>query len=339
MRTRVTLAVLAALHLYGANCLSTRAASPQFSEVYDLVRTQLSGISESDLNRAAVQGLISQLAPRVTLADTPATETKIPALITQSNVLEEAVVYLRVGQVQAGLSDEIARQMQALGLSGRLKGVILDLRYAGGADYQAAAAVVEGFLSEQKPVLDWGEGVFRSAAKSNAVTAPVAVLINGQTAEAAEALAAAVRDTGVGLVLGNTTAGRAWRFKEFELKNGERLRIAQGPVLVGTGSAIPETGVKPDIMVTVKPQDELAFFADPYRMPNLTNAAVRAAPATNNVRRAGVNEADLVRERRGGNEPEVARRLPPEKPIIRDPVLGRAVDLLKGLAVVRQTRS
>ncbi len=331
--------MLAALHLYGANCICTRAASPQFSEVYDLVRTQLSGISESDLNHAAVQGLISQLAPRVALAGTPTTETKNLASITQSNVLDEAVVYLRVGQVQAGLSDEIARQMQALGLSGRLKGVILDLRYAGGVDYRAAAGVVEGFLSAEKPVLDWGEGVFRSTAKSNAITVPVAVLINGQTAEAAEALAAAVRDTGVGLVLGNTTAGRAWRFKEFELKTGERLRIAQGPVLVGSGSSIPETGVKPDIVVAVKAQDELAYFADPYRAASPTNAAVRTLSGTNTVRRTGINEAELVRERRGGNEPEVARRLPPEKPIIRDPVLGRAVDLLKGLAVVRQTRS
>jgi hypothetical protein len=34
----------------------------------------------------------------------------------------------------------------------------------------------------------------------------------------------------------------------------------------------------------------------------------------------------------------VGRDLDPEKPILRDPVLARAVDLLKGLAVVRRPR-
>jgi hypothetical protein len=52
----------------------------------------------------------------------------------------------------------------------------------------------------------------------------------------------------------------------------------------------------------------------------------------------------LVRERREGTNLNVenftaARDREPEKPAIRDPVLARAVDLLKGLAVVRRVRS
>jgi predicted protein tyrosine phosphatase len=43
----------------------------------------------------------------------------------------------------------------------------------------------------------------------------------------------------------------------------------------------------------------------------------------------------------GGNtneNPAPARAAEPQKPVIRDPVLERAVDLIKGLAVVRQSR-
>ena len=55
------------------------------------------------------------------------------------------------------------------------------------------------------------------------------------------------------------------------------------------------------------------------------------------------NEADLIRTRRDGQsldgELPLSRGVEPEKPLLRDPALTRAVDLLKGLAVVRATRN
>ena len=55
------------------------------------------------------------------------------------------------------------------------------------------------------------------------------------------------------------------------------------------------------------------------------------------------NEADLIRARRDGQsldgELPLSRGAEPEKPLLRDPALARAVDLLKGLAVVRATRN
>ena len=57
-----------------------------------------------------------------------------------------------------------------------------------------------------------------------------------------------------------------------------------------------------------------------------------------------MNEAELVRMLREGENPEdelVKPALPaePAKPMITDPALSRAIDLLKALAVVRHTRS
>ena len=46
-------------------------------------------------------------------------------------------------------------------------------------------------------------------------------------------------------------------------------------------------------------------------------------------RREGISEADMTALR----EPE------PEKPLVSDPALARALDLLKGLALVRQSQS
>ena len=145
--------------------------------------------------------------------------------------------------------------------------MILDLRYAAGDDYAAAAATAELFIKKEQPLLDWGTGMVRSKDKSDAISLPVAVLVNRQTAGAAEALAAVLRETGSGLILGDRTAGQAMIAQEFPLKNGERLRIATAPIQLGDGSALSEQGLKPDITVEVTPADERAYYADAYKAP------------------------------------------------------------------------
>ena len=64
---------------------------------------------------------------------------------------------------------------------------------------------------------------------------------------------------------------------------------------------------------------------------------------TNRVpRRSRFNEAELVRERRDGlsrdSELTAEEDNGPERTLVRDPALARALDLLKGLAVVRHSR-
>jgi hypothetical protein len=71
--------------------------------------------------------------------------------------------------------------------------------------------------------------------------------------------------------------------------------------------------------------------------------ATNLAQGTNRTRRPRFNEAELVRERRDGlvldSDLSGAASGDSEKPAVRDPVLARALDFLKGLTVMRQTRS
>src|SRR5262249_7765714 len=141
----------------------------------------------------------------------------------------------------------------------------------------------------------------------DAISLPVATLVNGSTAGAAEALAAVLRETGTALILGSKTAGQAMIAQEYPLKEGGRLRIAISPIQLGDGSAVMLDGVKPDISVTVSPEDERQYYADAFKelpRPNLLATSgqgqLNAANPTNRNRRARFNEAELVRERREG---------------------------------------
>jgi hypothetical protein len=101
----------------------------------------------------------------------------------------------------------------------------------------------------------------------------------------------------------------------------------------------------------VNPEDEKAYFGDAFKLPPRAElfagaglSSTNPAAATNRAaRRARFNEAELVRERREGAsvEPDsgVSREREPETPVVHDPALARALDLLKGLAVVHQSRA
>jgi len=164
---------------------------------------------------------------------------------------------------------------------------------------------------------------------------------------AAEALAAVLRQTDVGLLIGTNTAGQASITRDFTLSGGQVLRVAVSPVRAGPGIVVES--LHPDILVRVNPEDERDYFMDAFKIlaksadgsssTNLTSLSV-----TNKSPRKRLNEAELVRMLRDGEtlteeSARSARSVENTKPIIADPALARAIDLLKALAVVRHTRS
>ena len=230
-----------------ADPIPPHGTAPDFKEVYELLRTNLTGATAENLNRAAVEGLLSQFPGKVSLvggaADGPAAPQGSPAL-SKSVVIESNVAYLRVGRVEASLADELSAAYRALAGTNKIAGVVLDLRFADGSDDTAAQAAAKLFTAKK------------------IIAGPLAVLVNGETRGAAEALAAALHQAGAGLIIGSPTAGEATAFREFPLSNGERLRVAAAPAASG-GSMISR--VQPDIAVTVTAGDERVFFDNPYQ--------------------------------------------------------------------------
>jgi hypothetical protein len=339
----------------------TKGDGPDYQEVYSLIRAQLAGVSDADLNRAAVQGLINSLSPKVSLVagDASAPAASDAPVLSKVSMLDGGIAYLRVERVGEGLDAAVNKAYQRLTSTNQLEGLAIDLRYAKGGDYSAAAATADLFVAKAQPLLDWGSGVVSSHEKTNAIRVPVAVLVNRATSGSAEALAAAMRETGAALLLGGRTAGEAMIAQSFPLKSGGALRIATAPIALGDGSTMSLKGLEPDISVAVNAEDERAYYADAFRIVRKSVGAIpgtalttNSAGGTNGTHRVRFNEAELVRQHREGLEgeggesdrPTTVRSATDRKPEtevlqVRDPVLGRALDLLRGLAVVRQSRS
>lgn len=328
----------------------TNGTSPSFQEVYDLVRQHDSGVSEAELNRAAVQGLISALGPRVSLvtngvAGGGSAEVKP---VSQAKFFEGDIAYFRISRVGPGLPKAVADAFRKLDATNEVSGVVLDLRYTDGSDYKSAAATADLFVSKGQPLLSWNGSALSSNQKTNAIAVPVAVLVNHETAGASEALAAILREANVALILGSRTAGAAMLTHDYPLKDDVSLRIASTPIELADGSRLSAEGIKPDIDVTLSEEQERRYYADEFlvvpQSNHLAGASTNEAGETNEAGAPVIfNEAELVREHKAGETPEdeqPAKRAPePKAPVVSDPALARALDLLKGLAVVRQGRS
>lgn len=327
--------------------------APKFDVIYDLVRSNLTGVSEAELNRAATDGFIHELKGRVILTgekkSTGKKSTSATGLLGKPAIYENSFSYLRVLRVADGLAEKLTSAMEEQRAASKVKGLVIDLRYAAGTDYAAAVKVADLFLATEKPLLDWGQGVVRSKSKDEPLKLPVMVLINPQTRGAAEALAAVIREAGIGLLIGNHTAGEASLFKDFPLDDGRKLRIASGLVKLGSGEALSPQGVAPDISVLVSAEDEKAYFADAFKARGETLAAASGiSSTTNRPPRLRMTEAQLVKLQREGKTEDdetnavvtaASAKSEPGKPQVQDPVVARALDLLKGLAIVQPPRA
>lgn len=342
--TIFALASAGSLLAIGLANADTTGPAPEFNQVYELLRANVPGLTEAELNAAAVHGLLEQLHGRATIVGGPE-EISVPksgAQLIKSAVLESNVAYLHVGKVGDDLANQLKNSYHAMTSTNKIVGMTLDLRFADGNDYAAAVATADLFVTRKMPLLRWGKQMEESQPAGDPIPGPLMVLVNSQTTGAAEALAAALREADAGLIIGNPTAGLAMTTMDFPLKNGEQLRIATSPVKLGNGAVVSQ--VSPDITVTVNPADERAYIKNPYQA--LAREEDSAAISTNDFLSFvdHTSEADLVRDKlKAGDDAGPSASVPgktPAKPVtvIQDPVLARAVDLIKGLAIVHESR-
>ena len=87
---------------------------PHFQELFRLLRANLPEASDEELNRAAVKGLTSALAPKVSLVPKGAGSTtqSESALVTRSNLFDGKVAYVRIGRVEEDLAKAILSQIR-----------------------------------------------------------------------------------------------------------------------------------------------------------------------------------------------------------------------------------
>ena len=102
---------------------------------------------------------------------------------------------------------------------------------------------------------------------------PMAVLVNGDSASASEIFAAAVQDTGRGVVVGETTFGKGVVQTLYSFPEGDGVQLTTAVYYAPSGRSIHGQGVTPDIEVSLAADASVVYHAPDAQ----TDAQLRAA--------------------------------------------------------------
>lgn len=138
------------------------------------------------------------------------------------------------------------------------EGVVLDLRANGGGLLEQAVLTSGIFLEKGKTVVETrsrteGNRNYR-APGGNIDPPPMAVLVNRDTASAAEILAAALQTVNRVPVVGTRTFGKGLFQQVIGLANGGALDLTVGEFFTADGVSLAGEGLKPDVRVPL-PRD------------------------------------------------------------------------------------
>jgi peptidase S41-like protein len=299
--------------------------------------TNPDAITDTELNRATVEGLMIRLPRGVMLLPAKENAPAETPSIFYSEIIAGHIGYVRVGSLNAANLQALDKSLSNFAAK-KVNALIVDLRASQGtSDWGLAAEFAKRFCSKGKTLFTLRKPAGRqdrvfSSDRDPAFRGLVMVLADGDTVGGAEAVAAALRFYNKALVIGQTTAGRAAEYSDLLLPSGKILRVAVAEMVSPDGRPLFPEGVKPDLPVEMSTADKRQIFQ--------LSGEKGMGPFVYEAGRPHMNEAALL----AGTNPEVEaaeaaqqrRGRAPETPPAYDPVLQRALDVVTSLEVYQK---
>ena len=185
--------------------------------------------------------------------------------------LPDGVGYVRLRSFGAQSSQQLAAVLSRL-RAAAVRAYVVDLRANGGGYRDAAIAVASQFVRGTIVTTQERTGrptPFVAKAGTPALDAPLALLVDGDTASAAEIVAGAVQDDKAGTLIGTRTFGKGLVQETFALPDGGAIKLTTARYLTPAGRDIDHVGITPDIVV---PQRADAHPGEPGRDDQLDRA-------------------------------------------------------------------
>jgi carboxyl-terminal processing protease len=158
------------------------------------------------------------------------------------------------------------------------RGVVLDLRGNPGGYLASAVDVTSAFLRDgvvlyqERGENDGSRRPYRTTGSAQAPDLPIAVLVDHNSASAAEIVAAALRDNQRAVLIGEKTFGKGTVQELHKLSDESQLRVTVAQWLTPSGQAIQGQGLLPDQSVAAEDgRDAPLDAAVQYLLQGLTH--------------------------------------------------------------------
>jgi C-terminal peptidase prc len=186
---------------------------------------------------------------------------QISSPVIEYRVLAEGVGYLRIHDFPDGVGRKVEAALNDL-RGKTIRGLVLDVRGNTGGFLDEAIRIADFFIAEGVIVStrnrdEHENRAFRASQGGPAEDLPLAVLVDGGSASAAEVLAGTLQDHGRARLVGQTTFGKGAVNKRFPLGDGSGILLSTGAYILPKGRQIEGKGLEPDLRVGPPPREAI----------------------------------------------------------------------------------
>ena len=197
-------------------------------------------------------------------------------------MLDENTGYIQITEFKGVTVEQYEEVFADLKEQG-MERLVVDLRDNPGGLLNVVCDILRDILPEGLIVYKEDKNGNRSEETcdgKNPLDMPLAVLVNGNSASASEIFAGAVKDYGLGTIVGTTTYGKGVVQSIRQLSDGSAVKLTIANYYTPKGNSINKTGIRPDVEVELSPellnQEEITHEED-----NQLQAALNSLNAKN----------------------------------------------------------
>lgn len=199
---------------------------------------------------------------------------KVENPTVEYKMLADNIGYVQISSFYEVTSDQFVNAIEDLESQG-MEGMIVDLRDNGGGLLDIAVSMLDYMLPAGKIVYtedkDGNVTSEYNSTDDEQFTKPLAILVNGYSASASEIFAGAIKDYGIGTLVGTTTYGKGIVQRMFPLKDGSAIKLTIAKYFTPNGNDIHKIGIVPDVEVEL---DVEAYRESDGEQDNQLQAAI-----------------------------------------------------------------
>lgn len=183
--------------------------------------------------------------------DVTLTRARINSPTVEFKMLDNGIAYIEIVEfddVTLGQFKEALAEARGSGM----RGLILDLRGNPGGNLLTVVDIARELLPEGMIVYTedkYGEREEYTCDGKHPLEAPLVVLIDGNSASASEILAGAIKDYGIGTLVGTTTFGKGIVQRIMQLTDGSAVKLTISKYYTPNGYNIHGIGIEPDVEI------------------------------------------------------------------------------------------
>lgn len=188
--------------------------------------------------------------------DVEVTRRQIDVETVAYRMLEDNIGYIQIDEFDEVTAKQFSDALDALTEQG-MEALVIDIRNNPGGLLNIVVDMLDQILPEGVIVSVKDKNGTAEEYTSDAGTklnVPLTVLINENSASASEIFAGAVKDYGVGTLVGMTTFGKGIVQTIFSLKDGTGIKLTIEDYYLPSGKSIHKVGVAPDVEIDL-PED------------------------------------------------------------------------------------